>query len=70
MADTLALLFPDVAVTGELTVRVAVSFLAEQSAPEQGRWFWSYHIRIENGGAHRPADGALLAHRRRPRQRP
>ena len=50
MADTLALLFPDVAVTGDLTVRVAVSFLSEQSAPDQGRWFWSYHIRIENGG--------------------
>lgn len=50
MADTLALLFPDVAVTGDLTVRVAVSFLSEQSAPDQGRWFWSYHIRIENDG--------------------
>lgn len=50
MADTLALLFPDVAVSGDLTVRVAVSYLAEQSAPQQGRWFWSYHIRIENGG--------------------
>ena len=50
MADTLALLFPDVAVTGDLTVRVAVSFLSEQSAPDQGRWFWSYHIRIENSG--------------------
>ncbi|HEU0309696.1 MAG TPA: Co2+/Mg2+ efflux protein ApaG [Sphingomicrobium sp.] len=50
MAETLALLFPSVAVTGDLTVRVAVSFLAEQSAPEQGRWFWSYHIRIENDG--------------------
>ena len=49
MADTLALLFPDVAVTGDLTVRVAVSFLSEQSAPDQGRWFWSYHVRIENG---------------------
>lgn len=50
MADTLALLFPEVAVTGDLTVRVAVSYLAEQSAPDQSRWFWSYHIRIENGG--------------------
>lgn len=50
MADTLALLFPNVAVTGDLTVRVAVSFLPEQSAPDQGRWFWSYHVRIENGG--------------------
>jgi len=50
MADTLALLFPNVAVSGDLTVRVAVSFLPEQSAPEQDRWFWSYHIRIENDG--------------------
>jgi ApaG protein len=50
MAETLALLFPNVAVSGNLTVRVAVSFLPEQSAPGQGRWFWSYHVRIENGG--------------------
>lgn len=50
MAETLALLFPHVAVSGELTVRAAVSYLPEQSAPEQGRWFWSYHVRIENGG--------------------
>ena len=50
MMDTLALLFPNVAVSGALTVRVAVSYLPEQSAPDQGRWFWSYHIRIENGG--------------------
>lgn len=49
MADTLSLLFPNVAVSGELTVRVVVSYLPEQSAPDQGRWFWSYHIRIENG---------------------
>lgn len=48
MDDTLALLFPHVAVTRDVTVRVAVSFLAEQSAPDQGRWFWSYHVRIEN----------------------
>jgi ApaG protein len=50
MAETLALLFPHVAVSGDLTVRAAVSYLPEQSAPEQGRWFWSYHVRIENGG--------------------
>ena len=50
MAETLALLFPHVAVSGELTVRAAVSYLPEQSAPEQGRWFWSYHVRVENGG--------------------
>jgi ApaG protein len=46
----LATLFPHEATTGDIVVRVAVSFLAEQSAPAAGRWFWSYHIRIENQG--------------------
>ena len=50
MADTIALLFPHVAVTDGITVRVAVSFLPEQSSPPAGRRFWSYHVRIENGG--------------------
>src|SRR5687768_10116604 len=49
--SVLATLFPHEATTGDLTVRVAVSFLAEQSAPANGRWFWSYHIRIENRGS-------------------
>lgn len=48
-ADTLAMLFPNVAVTRGIAVRVAVSFLAEQSDPASARWFWSYHVRIENG---------------------
>ena len=48
-ADTLALLFPNVATTKGISVRVSVSYLAEQSAPSSGRWFWSYHVRIENG---------------------
>lgn len=48
--DALATLFPHEATTGDITVRVAVSYLAEQSAPASGRWFWSYHIRIENRG--------------------
>lgn len=48
MADTLAMLFPYVAETSGVVVRVAVSYLAEQSAPAAERWFWSYHIRIEN----------------------
>lgn len=48
--DTMSVLFPHEAVTGAITVRVAVSYLAEQSSPGSGRWFWSYHIRIENGG--------------------
>ena len=43
-------LFPYEAVTDDVTVRVAVSYLPEQSQPAHGRWFWSYHIRIENGG--------------------
>ena len=30
---------------------MAVSYLPEQSEPERGRWFWAYHIRIENEGA-------------------
>ncbi|PZQ59934.1 MAG: Co2+/Mg2+ efflux protein ApaG [Sphingomonas taxi] len=44
-------LFPDAATTDGVTVRVSVSYLAEQSEPGRGRWFWAYHIRIENGGA-------------------
>jgi len=51
MVETLSPLFPHQATTGDIIVRVAVSFLAEQSAPDQGRWFWSYHVRIENHGA-------------------
>ena len=47
--DTLAMLFPNVATTRGITVRVAVSFLSEQSDPSNNRWFWSYHVRIENG---------------------
>lgn len=31
-------------------MRVSVSYLAEQSEPGRGRWFWAYHIRIENDG--------------------
>lgn len=48
-ADTLSVLFPNVETTRGITIRVAVSYLAEQSNPALSRWFWSYHIRIENG---------------------
>ena len=41
-------LFSHSATTRGVTVRVAVSFLPEQSEPAKGRWFWAYHIRIEN----------------------
>ncbi|MEO6433218.1 MAG: Co2+/Mg2+ efflux protein ApaG [Sphingomicrobium sp.] len=47
----MALLFPNVTVTRDIAVRVAVSYLAEQSDPSADRWFWSYHVRIENGSS-------------------
>jgi ApaG protein len=43
-------LFPYVRVTDGFTVRVSVSHLPEQSEPLRQRWFWAYHIRIENHG--------------------
>ncbi len=48
-SDALSVLFPNVAITRDIRVRVAVSYLAEQSNPQLDRWFWSYHVRIENG---------------------
>ncbi|AGH48175.1 MULTISPECIES: Co2+/Mg2+ efflux protein ApaG [Sphingomonadales] len=45
-----AALFPYSAATRDVMVRVSVSFLPEQSEPSKGRWFWTYHIRIENDG--------------------
>jgi ApaG protein len=42
--------FPHAATTAGITVRVAVSYLPEQSEPGKGRWFWAYHIRVENDG--------------------
>jgi len=41
-------LFQHAAITDDVTVRVAVNFLPEQSRVEAGKWFWVYHIRIEN----------------------
>ena len=46
-------LFSHNATTNDVVVRVAVSFLPEQSEPSKGRWFWAYHIRIENEGERR-----------------
>ena len=46
--------FPHSATTRDITVRVSVTYLPEQSEPSKGRWFWAYHIRIENEG-----DGAV-----------
>ena len=46
--DILDMLLPLVEVSGDMVVRAAVSYLPEQSDPAGERWFWSYHIRIEN----------------------
>lgn len=43
-------LFPYAETTRAITVRASVSYLSEQSEPQHERWFWSYHIRIENDG--------------------
>jgi len=43
--------FPYAETTADVTVRVSVSYLADQSEPGRGRWFWAYHIRIENDAA-------------------
>lgn len=43
-------LFPYAKATRGVVVRVSVSFLPEQSDPAKGRWFWAYHIRLENDG--------------------
>lgn len=40
--------FSESATTNGVTVRVVTDFLEDQSVPAQKRWFWSYHIRIEN----------------------
>lgn len=41
-------LFQHAAMTHGIVVRVAVNFLPEQSRIEAAKWFWVYHIRIEN----------------------
>ncbi len=44
--------FPHNAKTDAFTVRVAVTYMPDQSEPGRERWFWAYHIRIENHGDH------------------
>lgn len=50
MSNILDSFFTASATTNGITVRVSPNYLNEQSQPAQGRWFWSYHIRIENHG--------------------
>ena len=49
MLDALRSLFQHTAITDGVSVHVAVTFMPEQSRIEAGKWFWVYHIRIENG---------------------
>ena len=39
------------AVTGQIEVTAEPEFLAAESDPKQGRWFWAYTITISNHGA-------------------
>jgi ApaG protein len=36
--------------TRDIRVTVEPTFLDEESSPEEGRYVWSYHVRITNGG--------------------
>ena len=49
VTDAISTLFQHVAITAGVTVRVSVNYMPEQSRVEDGRWFWVYHIRLENG---------------------
>lgn len=60
MVDMIQALFPYAQSTGELTVRVAVTYQPDTSDPGSSRWFWVYHVRIENGGT---SDVQLLTRR-------
>lgn len=37
--------------TGEITVTVEPTYLDDQSAPDENRYVWAYHVRIKNEGA-------------------
>ena len=49
-SDSMDKFFGHSATTHGVTVRVAVSFLPDRSRADSARWFWSYHVRIENDG--------------------
>lgn len=48
MQDVLAGFFQHAATTAGVTVRVAVNFMPDRSRFDARRWFWVYHIRLEN----------------------
>jgi ApaG protein len=41
------------AITAQIRVRVTPQFVAEQSAPDEGRYFWAYMVEITNLGTER-----------------
>ena len=45
------LIFPYTATSRGITVRVAPRYLPDQSDARAPRHVWSYHVRVENGGA-------------------
>ena len=45
---TMGVFFPYAATTSGITVRVAPSYLPDQSDPDYPRFVWAYHIRLEN----------------------
>ncbi len=51
-ARTMHQLFQEATTTEGITVRVSAAYLPDQSSSDASRWFWSYHIRIENGSSH------------------
>ena len=40
------------ATTQTITVKVEPTFLDNQSVPDEDRFVWAYHVRIENNGSH------------------
>jgi ApaG protein len=38
--------------TDGVIIRVKPNFLDEESSPAENRYFWAYHVEIENRGAH------------------
>ena len=50
--DMMQAMFPYAKSSEDIVVRVAVTYQADTSDPMGSRWFWVYHIRIENRGDH------------------
>ena len=58
--DLIQAMFPYARTSEDIVVRVAVTYQSDTSDPGGSRWFWVYHIRIENRG---PIDVQLISRR-------